>query len=324
MTIRIAQAPVFVATLCGCLSGTAVSAELGQLPPSPSKSAPTSSNSILTGPAAGSASAHTPPGATGASPVTQSAKHAALVKLLSSPDSTVVTVGGQSITAGQFRNRIKDLAFKSPKTPRPVASRKVPSPTGSDRAAQNSALLSELKQTLAGHQASSQRTSALAPVPHAGTSGDLAARPMAAAASYLKPCSESAPEIRAVKGSLTPGGMVTFEGTCLGNSPGEVRMYGDFANGFVTLQVQMWADGGAAATVPADLAGVLDQTASISVLRADGQGSNARSAAFAAQRQTMQLPASLVQLDSCTDWPTTAQGRRPLTSRSEVTMRILG
>jgi len=297
MKIRFAPA-ISVALMVGALSGPVFTANLNQAPQSlpgqqsggPAKSIPPTSS--ITGPAAGSGAAtSTTPSAAGAAKLATGERRAALVKLLSSPDNAVVSVGGKSISAGQLRGNIRSVASKFAKAPRRVAMKGVSAPSASQSAlsSQNSAVLTELKEKLTGAGGGrTGRTTALASAP-AGPS---------------KPCDQRPPFMGELKGSLTPGGIVAFDGSCFGSAQGEVRMYGDFPHGYISLPVQMWADGGTAATVPADLVGVLDQPAHIAVVRrSDGQQSNLRTLAFVAGRQTLQIPPNLVQLVACTDFP---------------------
>jgi hypothetical protein len=115
-----------------------------------------------------------------------------------------------------------------------------------------------------------------------------------------KPCPERGPGIVESKGSsLTPGGMVAFRGSCLGANPGEVRMYGDFPGGVVKLHIDLWTDDSVAATVPADLSAVMDQTAGVQVVRTDGSVSNARRLPFTARRETTRLSANLISIVNC-------------------------
>ncbi len=298
------------------------STELGQ-PPSgspkqnqgaqQSKSVPSQSPTGTTGPSASgsSASGSSSSRASGTATSTAAAKRAALVKLLSSPDSTVVTVDGRSISAGQLRKGIRAYSNGQKKIPRVSAARNVSAPanTPSNLTAQNRSLLAALQQAVSSSSSSSSTSGSVrgasmksAAAVQGNHSTLVGAQKSSAVAENAKPCPQRDPYIAEMKGSLTPGGMITFEGDCLGTTPGEVRVYGDFANGFVRLQVQMWADGGVAATVPADLTGVLDQSARLEVVRADQRASNDRKAAFVATRATLQVPASLVQLVTCTDY----------------------
>ncbi len=102
--------------------------------------------------------------------------------------------------------------------------------------------------------------------------------------------------------------MVAFRGSCLGANSGEVRMYGEFPGGVVKLQVDLWTDDSFAATVPADLSGVLDQTASVQVSRTDGSVSNARRLPFTARRGSMRLPVNLISIVSCAQSTTDCSG----------------
>jgi hypothetical protein len=97
--------------------------------------------------------------------------------------------------------------------------------------------------------------------------------------------------------------MIVLGGSCFGAAQGELRMYGEFPNGMVRLQIQLWADGGAAALVPADLTGVMDQKATLRLVRPDGQESNPREMEFTAARETQAVPAQLVRCSACADFP---------------------
>jgi hypothetical protein len=319
MRTRLPQTLTLIAITYWGIPHPGESTELGQPPSSgskqnqstqQSKSIPSQSPTGTTGPSASgsSASGSSSPRPSGSGTSTAATKRAALVKLLSSPDNTVVTVDGKSISAGQLRKGIRSYSSGLKKIPRVSAARSVSAPGNSPSTltSQNRSLLAALQQAVSSSSGSggSLRNASMksdAAVP--GTHGTLASsQKSSAAADISKPCPQRIPYIAEMKGSLTPGGMITFEGTCLGTTPGEVRIYGDFANGFVRLQVQMWADGGVAATVPADLTGVLDQSARLEVIRADQQVSNDRKAAFVATRATLQVPATLVQLVTCTDY----------------------
>jgi hypothetical protein len=288
MKNRSLQVLIPIAATLGALSSSAHGAAAAQAPPSslgqtPSvqKSAPPPSATGVTGPAAqGSA---TSAGASSAK-VTQAQKHAALVKLLNSPDSTVVTVGGRTFSAGDIRKGIRTVASGFNRAPRVGGGRSVSVPGGAGAlATQNKSLLAALQQSV-------------------GTSGGHAIVRSTAVSDINKPCPQRAPYIDEMKGSLTPGGMITFLGECLGSTQGQVRLYGDFPNGFLTLQVQLWTDGGIAAIVPADVSGVMDQQGRLEVVRADQLVSNDRKAAFVAARTTQQVPLQLVQLLTCTDF----------------------
>lgn len=296
---RLQLMPPVVLTLAG-ISSQGHAAAAVQPPPSAlgqsatqTKSAPAASSTGITGPGAqGSSTGRgSGTGATGSSSsggtgtMTPAMKRAALVKLLSSPDSTVVNVNGKPISAGQLRQGIRSAGSSFNRIPKVGGGRTVPAAvSASSLVTANRSLLAALQQATgsAGSHPKVTQTSA--------------------AADLSKPCSQRVPYIAEMKGTLTPGGMITFEGECLGTTQGEVRLYGDFPNGFARLQVQLWADGGVAATVPADLSGVLDQSGRIEVVRADTQVSNDRKANFTATRVTQQVPAALVQLITCTDY----------------------
>jgi hypothetical protein len=287
-----------VLTLAG-ISGQGHAAAAVQAPPSAlgqsatqTKSAPSASTTGITGPGAQGSNTGRGNGTSGTGSsggtgtMTPAMKRAALVKLLSSPDSTVVNVNGKPISAGQLRQGIRSAGSSFNRTPKVGGGRTVPAAVNaSSLATANRSLLTALQQAVgsSGSHPKVTQTSAVA---------DL-----------NKPCSQRAPYIAEMKGTLTPGGMITFEGECLGTTQGEVRLYGDFPNGFARLQVQLWADVGVAATVPADLNGVLDQSGRLEVVRADTQVSNDRKANFTATRVTQQVPVQLVQLITCTDYP---------------------
>lgn len=312
MTMKFAPTtPVMVALMFCGLRGPVWGADVNSPPPSlpnhqsgQTKSLPPQTGSGIQGPAGLPAAATR--GAPGTSKTADAALHAAFLKLLNSPDSTVVSVNGKSISAGEFRSSIRSYASQHAKPMRRAAAKKnvPPVSTGSALTAQNNALLSEMKQRLTGNGAQLAGTTALAVKARVGVSGTAFGTPTAstttaAGATIGKPCPQRPPSLVAVKGSLTPGGMIALEGECLGGTQGQVLMYGDFPNGSVPLQVQMWADAGAAATVPADLAGVIDQAARIQVVRADGQVSTLHNYNYVASRATALLPASLVQLVNC-------------------------
>jgi hypothetical protein len=274
--------------------------------PSQTKSLP--APGMATGPAASGGTPAAPPARGSANGATTVAGNrvAAIAKLLSSPDGTVVAVNGKSVSAGQLRDRIRRIAAQLAKPGRQTAVKPLPPqshPSQTTLAAQNRSLLAELQQSLAAGSGAArgfQRNTALASGP--AEPSDVTQLRASAAADLNKPCPLRPPYVEKPKGSLTPGGMIVLGGSCLGASQGELRMYGEFPNGMVQLQIQMWADGGVAAVVPADLTGVLDQKATLRIVRSDGQSSNPRDFDFIATRQTQTVPAELVRFTTCADF----------------------
>jgi hypothetical protein len=126
------------------------------------------------------------------------------------------------------------------------------------------------------------------------------------------PCPQQAPFIVEVKGAVAPpagglpviqpGGGVGVTGKCFGAQQGEIHIYGEFPNGYLTLQQVVWSDGLAAGTVP-DITGVIGQVVRVEVVRADGRASPRQEADFNPhwQETVLTVPASLIHLDSCGD-----------------------
>lgn len=240
------------------------------------------------------------PAATTASPSKGTARDA-LTRLLQQPDNAAATINGKSLTAGQIRNQLSAYAAARGKPRARVAVRNVTAPGSSASAlqTQNRALIAALSQDMRGVSAQLQPTAIQAPRTRVVGGPSLFEQQTSVAAAQGAPCPSRPPGLGSVQGTLQPGGVVVLRGLCFGDAQGKVRMYGAFPGAYVLLQVNLWTDGGVAATVPADLTGVVDQTARLQLVRSDSRASNQRNAGFVARRETVQLPASLVQTTSC-------------------------
>ena len=250
-------------------------------------------------------------GASGAAPLTGT--HAApaasakstgngenpLARLLRQPDTATATIHGKSVTAAQVRQTFKAYAARHGK-PHVRAVARSPAASGLSESAlqaQNQSLLSQFQKEAKNLGSPAQQASMKASAVR--TSGTLVTDRTATGALQAGPCSSSPPGLASLAGVAQPGGILILKGRCFGSAQGQVRMYGAFPGRSVSLTVNMWADVGVAATVPADLSGVLDQGARLQIVRADGGASNEEKIAFIARRETLQLPANLVQLVRC-------------------------
>ncbi len=239
-----------------------------------------------------------PAGAAGAARTHVTGDAAVLLRLLTQPDTATATIKGHVVSAAAVREHLRAAIARRRAPVRNEASRKTePLPSASDLAGLNQRLLASIRLP-----PSAEELRQVQLVSFQATSGSAPFKPVANAemAQGMKPCPERGPGILETQGArLTPGGMVAFRADCLGAAPGEVRMYGEFPGGVIRLPVNLWTQESVAATVPADLRGVLDQAASVVVVRADGRVSNARRLSFLARRESSQLPANLVRIGGC-------------------------
>jgi len=112
------------------------------------------------------------------------------------------------------------------------------------------------------------------------------------------PCSQQAPFIGEVKGSVTPGGAVGVKGLCFGDSGGVLRLYGAFPGGYLTLPTLAWSDKEVAGQVP-DISGVLDQAVTVRLMRSDNRESNDARTVFHPTLVAIIVPVQLIQLTRC-------------------------
>jgi hypothetical protein len=285
----------------GTTAGTSVPSSLRSSSGGTTSSTPTSQRPQSWGGsgAAASTAAHAAPAASAKS--TGSGENP-LARLLRQPDTASATIRGKSVTAGQVRQAIQAYAARHGK-PHVRAAARSSTATGLSESAlqaQNRSLLSAFQQeSKALGSPAQQATMKASAVRTSGTSGTVLTDRSATGALQAGPCSSSPPGLASLTGAAQPGGILILKGRCFGSAQGQVRMYGAFPGRYVSLKIDMWADVGVAATVPPDLSGVLDQTARLQIVRADGSASNEEKMAFIARRESLQVPTSLVQLVRC-------------------------
>ena len=109
----------------------------------------------------------------------------------------------------------------------------------------------------------------------------------------LKPksCNELPPDIGRTQGAAAAGGAFSIEGICFGNQAGSIELIGQFPGGTLHPAFQEWTDDRIVAVMPA-LRGVSDQTAALTVVRADHTRSTAHPVKFVATRERIEVPAS--------------------------------
>ena len=225
-----------------------------------------------------------------------------LLRLLRQPDNVTATINGHSISAGTLRAQLRAAVAKVRKPTHSTAARKKePVPGASELARQNDLMLAAIKKPPSADDLRVMKLAASLP-PDASGPGAYKVQTVANSDAVVtsKPCPERGPGIIETKDdTLTPGGMVAFRASCLGANPGEVHMFGDFPGGDVKLRVDLWTDESVAATVPAELSGVLDQRATVQLVRGDGRKSNPRRLPFVARRALAQMPVPLISIVGC-------------------------
>jgi len=109
------------------------------------------------------------------------------------------------------------------------------------------------------------------------------------------PCT---PKITSLSNGSNPiyPGMAAFlaGGGCFGNQQGSLRIEGQFQGGSLTNQISLWNDHLVIVAIPANVTGAPDQTALVSVVRADGTASNKLSVPFVANRELKRLKSNEV------------------------------
>jgi hypothetical protein len=154
------------------------------------------------------------------------------------------------------------------------------------------------------------------PPPLPPVSNQLGDIGQAAAFTEKRPCSETDPYVASVTGTLTPGSAIGLKGVCFGNS-GEVRVLGKDTNLLIVLQVAVWTDTVLAASVPADLSGVIDQAVDVELVRADGRKSRDIHRIFiAAKDPEIELPTDVIVSTAC--GPDGQCGNRQAVHRTDV------
>jgi len=213
--------------------------------------------------------------------------------LLRQPDDATAVINGKTMSAGELRTGLRASLAKSGKpVPRVTVLKIAPAMRADRLARRHNQLLSKLRRKPSVEGSGSLKIAAT--VPFRGLderrrrSARRDARRRGNAGSAL-------PAERSIDGGTQShadaGGVATFQARGLGANSGEVRLYREFANGLGSHV--------AAVTVPADLAGVLDQAASLQLIRSDGAVSNARKGSFIAWPETARMPASLISNTSC-------------------------
>jgi hypothetical protein len=165
------------------------------------------------------------------SPAVQLAKRP-ISEILQRPDTSVITgANGATMTVGQIRaqlNRPSEITAAQIN----IGSAKLPAignrilPPGQGRDYRN--------------EITSQVTLAQAT--------DLSA--------LVRGCEETGPRLQRANGELTPSGVVTISGNCLGEARGELRMYGGFSGGVYSLPIHHWGQRSIVTQIPAEIAGV--------------------------------------------------------------------
>jgi hypothetical protein len=102
-------------------------------------------------------------------------------------------------------------------------------------------------------------------------------------------CKTHPAEISRVRGTITPNGRFSIEGSCFGDQTGVVEAIGQFPGGNMRLVFEKWTDSQITAFVPA-VSGSPDHTIALTVVRTDRSRSPAVQAQFIATRQQVPVP----------------------------------
>ena len=109
------------------------------------------------------------------------------------------------------------------------------------------------------------------------------------------PCT---PKITSLSNGSNPiyPGMAAFlaGGGCFGSQQGTLRIEGQFQGGSLSNLISLWNDHLVIVSIPANVTGAPDQTALVSVVRADGTASNKLSVPFVANRELKRLKSNEV------------------------------
>jgi hypothetical protein len=166
-------------------------------------------------------------------PSAKAATAAPLSDILKRPDNEVVTAAdGQTLTIGELKARIfKPVQISSTRTM--AESSKVPMPS----------LL--VAPTISGLGSSATLSQAVSQAKN--LKADL-----------LKTCDERGqpPSLDKVRGSITPGGVITISASCLKDARGNIRMFGNFPGGVYQLTAHHWGDNSIVTQIPADIRGI--------------------------------------------------------------------
>ena len=102
-------------------------------------------------------------------------------------------------------------------------------------------------------------------------------------------CRDHPPEIKQVRGALTPNQRFRIEGECFGEATGAVQVIGQFPGGNMKLVFERWTDGEIVAFVPA-VHGAADHAVALTVVRSDKKPTAAAQASFIAARERIEVP----------------------------------
>jgi hypothetical protein len=213
--------------------------------------------------------------------------------LFSMDDRAIIIVGGKQQLAGEVKKDVRAALQKASGKPVQLTSVRKP-PVGSiDTSIPASTTIqgtaARSPQVARAMESSAAASAARSNAVIAGTSNQPGAR---LASSLEIDCVSQQPNLAPPQGKLVPGTSVRLTGTCFGGR-GTVEVQGDFA-GRDTLRLSptSWTTGAIDFLLP-QLSGVRDQAVTVSVVRADGKRSLARTMPFLAQRHSVQVPAHM-------------------------------
>jgi hypothetical protein len=171
-------------------------------------------------------------------------------------DSSTVTVAGKQTSVGAIRRDIKAQIL---------------------RVAGPAALVS-----VASHKVSTQ-TRLAAAIPGRNQNEVL---------STIVDCTQEAPKILKIDGSIASGQQFTLLGNCFGEQTGDVKIIGQFAGGNMHVTFAQWTTGRIVAALPA-VSGAPDQTVAVSVINREKVESTAKQSTFIAARERVEVPGRL-------------------------------
>jgi hypothetical protein len=100
---------------------------------------------------------------------------------------------------------------------------------------------------------------------------------------------DSNPGISKITGDFTQGGVLTIIGGCLQATAGELRVYGPFPTGYLSLKAFEWNESKVVVQIPQDLKGIPDGDLKVEVLTSDRKATKPRNIYFVARREIVDV-----------------------------------
>ena len=208
--------------------------------------------------------------------------------LLNVDDNAIIIVGGKPARAGEVKNQVRAALARAPGGTPALFRGPQRRPGGLGAGAVVVPGTSPSPGAPFGTAMGAEAAASVNP----GRFGNLR-KPINVHNQVLKPksCNELPPDIGRTQGAAAAGDAFSIEGICFGDQAGSIELIGQFPGGTLRPAFQEWTDDRIVAVMPA-LRGVPDQTAALTVVRADHTRSTARTVKFVATRERIEVPAS--------------------------------